>query len=190
MLNERLWHDKSEKDAKNNRSVNIAKLKVILERIGNCAVSKESGSWQFQTVGEGVFIDFKDFQSFLLNSQNAAVSDIRPLIAVIKRGSFLYLMEYDWLDSIKSEVSNSVIDMCLGYLSAHGPGSEPELAIELTNCIFHFDHLNEDALIYQCKALIVQKRFALANHIYLKFVKEYREIYGAEFDKTFHETIS
>ncbi|HMH33791.1 MAG TPA: hypothetical protein VK543_12215 [Puia sp.] len=190
MLNERLWHDKSEKDAKNNRSVNIAKLKIILERIGSCSISKESGSWQFQILDENIYIDFGKFNSIMHHSQSLGKQDIRPLMEIIRRGSFLYLTEYDWLDSIKSEISNSVIDLCLCYIKEHGISHEPEFIIEITNCIFHFDHLNEDALTYQCKCLITLKRFTLVRNIYLKFAKEYKDIYGTEFTKTFNETIT
>jgi hypothetical protein len=45
-------------------------------------------------------------------------------------------------------------------------------------------------LIYQCKALIALKRFTLASNIYLKFAKEYKDIYGEEFTKSFHEAIA
>jgi two-component SAPR family response regulator len=191
MLNERLWHDKSEKDAKNNRSVNIAKLKIILEKIGNCAISKESGSWQFQKPDENIYIDFQKFNSIIQhNNHHSEKYDIRSMVDIIKRGSFLYMSEYDWLDSIKSEISNTVIDLCLSYIRKNGVTHEPEFIIEITNCIFHFDHLNEDALIYQCKCLIVLKRFTLASNIFLKFAKEYKDIYGMEFTKSFHETIA
>ncbi|HEY4936373.1 MAG TPA: hypothetical protein VII44_07325, partial [Puia sp.] len=115
---------------------------------------------------------------------------IHPLIHIIRRGAFLYQTEYDWLDNIKSEISNSIIDLCLNYIKTQGISNEPEFIIEITNCIFYFDHLNEDALIYKCKCLILLKRHTLASNIYLKFVKEYRDIYGTEFTKTFHETIA
>ena len=190
MLNEKLWHDKSEKDAKNNRSVNIAKLKVILERIGNCVINKESAFWQFQIIDDHISVDFRKYNNILQQVQNARTDYIHPLIDIIRRGPFLYQTEYDWLDHIKSEISNSTIDLCLNYIKTHGISEEPEFIIEVTNCIFYFDHLNEDALIYQCKALIAMKRFTLASNIYLKFAKEYKEIYGAEFTKSFHEAIA
>ncbi len=190
MLNEKLWHDKSEKDAKNNRSVNIAKLKIILEKVGNCVINKESGYWQFQISDENIYIDFRNFHSIIQHGQNPAKENIHPLIEIIRRGSFLYMTEYDWLDSIKSEISNSVIDLCLSYVKTHDISHEPEFIIEVTNCIFYFDHLNEDALMYQCKCLIILKRFTLASNIFQKFAKEYKEIYGAEFTKTFHEMIA
>lgn len=42
-LTEILWFDKSEKSARNNRAVNIAKLKGFLEEIGSCELSKKTG---------------------------------------------------------------------------------------------------------------------------------------------------
>jgi hypothetical protein len=190
MLNEKLWRDKSEKDAKNNRSVNIAKLKVILESIGNCVINKESGFWQFQVTDDNINIDFRNYTAIVKHVHNSGNDYIHPLVAIIRRGAFLYQTEYDWLDNIKSEISNSTIDLCLGYIKTHGISNEPEFIIEITNCIFYFDHLNEDALIYQCKALIILKRFTLASNIYLKFAKEYKDIYGTEFTKSFHEAIA
>ena len=189
MLNEKLWRDKSEKDAKNNRSVNIAKLKVILERIGNCVINKESGFWQFQIADDQIYIDFRKYTN-IIQHVNARTDYIHSLVDIIRRGAFLHQTEYDWLDNIKSEISNTTIDLCLNYIKTHGISKEPEFIIEITNCIFYFDHLNEDALIYQCKALIAMKRFTLASNIYLKFAKEYKEIYGAEFTKSFHEAIA
>ena len=86
MLNEKLWHDKSEKDAKNNRSVNIAKLKIILERIGNCVINKESGFWQFQITDDQICIDFRKYTHIVQQVQNARTDYIHPLVDIIRRG--------------------------------------------------------------------------------------------------------
>ncbi|HVW59843.1 MAG TPA: LPXTG cell wall anchor domain-containing protein, partial [Puia sp.] len=78
-LNEILWHDKSEKDAKNNRSVNLAKLKAILEKVGNIVINKESGYWQFQTPEEEIYVDYRKYTALLQGSPDAIRTDIRPL---------------------------------------------------------------------------------------------------------------
>jgi hypothetical protein len=46
-LNDILWNGKDIKDAKNNRSVNLVKLKNILEKLGGCNISRETGAWKF-----------------------------------------------------------------------------------------------------------------------------------------------
>jgi len=189
-LNEILWHDKSEKDAKNNRSVNIAKLKTILERTGNCVINKESGYWQLISPDDGVFVDYKNYVSLSGSVSGTDREYICAVLNIIKRGALLTQTEYNWLDNIKSEVSNSVIDICLGFIRTQDLAKDPEFIIEITNYIFYFDQLNEDALICKCKCLILLKRHTLANNCYLRFVKDYKDIYGEEFSRSFHEVIT
>ncbi len=188
-LNEILWHDKAEKDAKNNRSVNLAKLKPILEKIGNCVINKESGYWQLQVLDD-TYVDYKTCVTLLHETAVPDPQHIHALVHIIKRGPFLLQTEYNWLDDIKSDISNSVIDRCLSYLRHHDITENPEFTIEITNCIFYFDQLNEDALTFKCKCLILLKRHNLASNTYLKFVKDYKDIYSADFDKTFQEIIA
>jgi two-component SAPR family response regulator len=188
-LNEILWHDKAEKDAKNNRSVNLAKLKPILEKIGNCIINKESGYWQLQVLDD-TYVDYKQCVTLLQETMTPDTQHLHALVNIIKRGPFLQQTDYNWLDDIKSEVSNGVIDRCLGYLSHHDITENPEFTIEIANCIFFFDQLNEDALTFKCKSLILLKRHNLASNTYLKFVKDYKDIYSADFDKSFQEIIA
>jgi two-component SAPR family response regulator len=189
-LNEILWHDKPEKDAKNNRSVNLAKLKAILEKIGNGIISKESAYWQFAIPDDDIYVDYKKFVSLLQGASDAGRNYIRPLVDIIKRGAFLSQTEYDWLDDIKSDISNAVLDLCLGYIKNINISKDPEFIIEITNCIFYFDQVNEEALTYKCKSLILLKRHTLANNTYLKFLKEYKDIYGSDLGKSFQEIIA
>jgi hypothetical protein len=189
-LNEILWHDKPEKDAKNNRSVNLAKLKTFLEKIGNCSINKESGYWQFQILDEDIYVDYKRYVLLLQSSADPAKAYIHPLVDIIRRGPFLSQTEYNWLDDIKSEISNSGIHICLGYLESQNIPKDPEFVIEIANCIFYFDQLNEDALIHKCKSLVLLKRHTLANNTYQKFLKDYKDIYGTEFEKSFQEIIA
>lgn len=189
-LNEILWHDKPEKDAKNNRSVNLAKLKVILEKIGNGIINKESGYWQFAIPDEDIYVDYKKYVSLLQEASDAGKGYIHPLVDIIKRGAFLSQTEYNWLDDIKSDISNSVLDCCLGYIKSVTVSKDPEFIIEISNCIFYFDQVNEDALTYKCKSLILLKRHTLANNTYLKFLKEYKDIYGTDLGKSFQEIIA
>ena len=188
-LNEMLWHDKSEKDAKNNRSVNLAKLKPILEKIGSCTIAKEAGYWQLQTC-EDTAVDYHQFTRLLQTTTPPDARDIHALVDVIKRGPFLFQTEYNWLDDIKSEVSNAVIDRCGLYLRLHAETGNPEFIIEIANCIFFFDQLNEEALTVKCKSLIRLKRHNLASNTYLRFAKEYKDIYNAEFPRSFQEIIA
>ncbi len=189
-LNEILWQGKSDKDAGNNRSVNLAKLKVIFEKIGNCVINKDSGYWQFLTPDEQVYVDYKKYVSLLQSSTKVDKEFIQSLAEIVRRGPFLAQTEWKWLDDVKSEVSNSVVESCLDFIRSQDLAKDPELVVEITNYIFYFDQLNEDALTFRCKSLVLLKRHALANNSYIKFVKDYKEIYGEDFGKSFHEIIA
>ena len=188
-LNELLWHDKPEKDAKNNRSVNLAKLKPILEKIGNCSISKDAAYWQLHT-GDETFLDYKRFAALIADNTLPDPGRIHALVDIIKRGPFLFQTEYNWLDDIKSEVSNAVIDRCGHYLRLHAGTENPEFIIEIANCIFFFDQLNEDALTVKCKSLIRLKRHNLASNTYLRFAKDYKDIYNDDFPRSFQQIIA
>lgn len=188
-LDEILWHDKPLKDVKNNRSVNIAKLKTILARMGEVTVAKEGSYWQFKTNEEKLYIDYSEFLRLAGTGTVPSKADMHKLLHLLERGAFLQQTEYNWLDDIKSEVSNKVIDTCIGYIEQASLADEAELIIAITNTMFRFDHLNEDALRYKCKSLIVLKRHSLASELFTKFIRDYKEIYQEEFRQSFNEII-
>jgi len=189
MLNEILWFDKTEKDANNNRSVNLAKLKTILEKVGPVHIAKEGRYWQFKSEGQEVYSDYYEFAK--LRSSKTVIDRhyTEQLLAIASKGPFLLQTDYNWLDDIKSGVGSQVIDDFLQYLSAGSQPGETEFVLAICNCIFLYDRLNEDALIYKCRALILLKRHALASSTYQKFAREYKEIYGEEFPKSFNDII-
>lgn len=189
-LNEILWSTKSVKDAKNNRSVNLTKLKGIIEKVGDCAIAKKSNFWQFQAMNDSVYIDYVQFTHLVKEGMEPNKRQVKEILKHTAKGAFLFQTEYNWLDDIKAEISNSIIDICLNYINhASNIYEDPEFIIEIANTIFHFDRLNEDALEYKCKSLIYLKRHAIANKTYTKFVKDYKDMYGEEFEKTFTEII-
>ncbi|QHS58495.1 Kelch repeat-containing protein [Chitinophaga agri] len=186
-LNEVLWSGKSAKDAKNNRSVNLAKLKGILEKIGHCMLYKNSVYWQFQYTEGKFYLDYEEFIRLTKTKATPDRSLITALLKIVESGAFLAKTEYGWLDDVKAEVSNAVIDISLAYLKREP--ADAEFVIRITNAIFFFDRLNEEALEFKCKSLVQLRRYSLANNTYEKFVKDYREIYGEEFYKSFNEVI-
>jgi two-component SAPR family response regulator len=193
-LKDLLWHDKPDKDAKNNRSVNLAKLKPILEQIGNCGINKEeTGAWHFHWPTEAenglVYIDYYAFMNLVQGSGRTDRHFMKHLLSIVSRGTFLQQTEYNWLDDIKAEVSGALLDRCQEYIDNTNMMADPEFIIEVANAMLLFDRLNENALIYKCRCLILLKRHALANNTYLSFAKEYKEIYGEDFPKSFNEII-
>jgi len=184
-LFEILWRDKQQKDAKNNYSVNIAKLKPILESIGACHIEKINGKIQLVAEENAIYIDYLTFNT-IVRKTACTPAEKQTLLKILERGSFLNEVNYSWLDDIKSEVSGLAIDWLLTNFNTHNVTDSSSI-IRIANAVFQFDQLNETALEYKCKALIAQGRYGLALETFQKFEKEYEHSYGEKPGKSFNE---
>jgi DNA-binding SARP family transcriptional activator len=182
-----LWRDKSNKDAQNNRSVNMVKLKGILDKLGTCGIVKEADKWIFHYSPDQIRMDLAEFLA-LVHIHQPAKEDISHLLVVVLKGAFLADTTYPWLDDIQSEMS----EKALGVLSAAiiRFSSDPDFLLEIASGIFLFDPVNEEALKVKCKSLGILGRHSMAKSAFEKFSKEYHQMYGEEFQHSFHEIIS
>lgn len=185
-LDEILWFDKDEKSARNNRSVNIAKLKALLDKTGGFELSKKTGYWKFDIDASKVYVDYQEYLS-LIHNPSLDKQGAKALAAITRRGSLLGNVEYPWLDPFKSDVSNHVIDTYLHFVKtgAH----DPDFLIEIADDIFYFDSVNEEAMAIKCKALVQLGKHSLAKNAYTTFTREYRHIYGEDFKREFQSVL-
>ena len=188
-LYEMLWHDKSERDARNNRSVNMVKLKGILEKLGSGVILREEGRWKIVYDPELLWIDLADF-AWLVKSGEAGAGRLPALLRIVKEGTFLYRTDYSWLEDIKSDISSKALDVLLAEMNSLPASAGPEAHIDISNAIFVFDPIHEEALRLKCKHLIQQGRLSLAKSVYEKFCKDYLHMYGETFNASFQEIIS
>jgi two-component SAPR family response regulator len=189
-MNELLWNDKDVKDAKNNRAVNLAKIKNILEKLEGCTISRETGAWKFEFDPAVVQIDFYDYlQLFQKTGNHLTAGDANKLLRICSAGAFLEQTYYEWLDPLKAEVSNFIVEALLECNDTIEPGRHREKSIAIANAIFQFDELNEPALRIKCKTLIALGRHTLAKTTYDKFSTKYKEIYGKEFEENYQSVI-
>ncbi|WPU99663.1 galactose oxidase [Mucilaginibacter sp. cycad4] len=188
-LNEILWFDKSEKSARNNRSVNIAKLKSLLDKMGHCHLSKDTGYWKIEIDYNEIMVDYHTYLNIVSNKSKLNKQKIIQLTHITQRGNFLSNIEYEWLDTFKSEVSNEIIDSYIQFANTIAIADDAEFLIKLANDIFYFDPVNEDAMILKCKALSYLGKHSLAKNTFESFSKEYKVIYGESFERDFHSIL-
>jgi two-component SAPR family response regulator len=189
-LKELLWFDKSDESARNNRSVNIAKLKSILEKVDHCMVSKETGYWKINCDFESTYVDYQQYFAIIKDKKKLNKEKISELAKIIKRGSFLPNTSYEWMDQFKAEISNEIIDTYLHFAHSIAIADDPELLIELANYIFYFDSINEEAMAIKCKALVHLGKHSQSKITYENFCKEYKVLYGDDFDTSFNDMLS
>lgn len=188
-LNDIFWGDKAGKHAKNNLSVNMVRLKGILAKTGELSIKKEGERWMLDYNPEEVSIDLSDFMALKAQYPEHGRQKLGYLLYVASRGAFLKQTEYAWLDDIKSDYTNKIIDGLLEESRHVDPQQDADALVETANCILQFDPLSEEALRLKCHALIALGRHSLAKNAYERFAKEYAKVYGEDYPIAFPEVV-
>lgn len=184
-ITEILWFDKTEKNARNNKAVNIAKLRNILGEIGDCELTKKTGYWKIVVDNNKNKIDYLDFLNITSSKKNLTKQKINKLIKITEKGAFLHNVQYEWLDEFKASVSETIIDTLVEFAESCDIKKDSEFIIQLADCIFNFDLVNEEAMILKCKAEYCLGKHGLAKATYERFFKEYLTMYGQEYENSF-----
>jgi DNA-binding SARP family transcriptional activator len=188
-ISEYLWFDKSELSARNNRAVNIAKLKSILAEIGAIELTKKTGYWKILYNYKDVKSDYAEFLQITSSKSNLTKQNISRLVDITQRGAFLINSNYEWLDDFKSDVSDKIVDTLVAYAEKCDLKTDAEFIVHLADCIFNFDRSNEEAMVLKCKAEYCLGKHSLAKLTYEKFIKEYQQLYNEEYKKSFNEIL-
>jgi two-component SAPR family response regulator len=182
-----LWFDKSEESARNNRAVNFAKLKTILSEIGDFELTKKTGYWKIIYDSNNSKCDYDEFEQLIHNKQNLTKEDVSRIVEITQKGAFLLNVNYEWLDHFKSDISDKVVDTLVTFAEKTDLKSDAKFIVQLADCIFNFDPINEEAMILKCKAENCLGKHSMAKSTYEKFVTEYKLLYGEEYNKTFQQ---
>lgn len=188
-LTELLWFSMDAKTAKNNRAVNIAKLKNLLSEIDSCALSRMTSYWQIEFNDSIVYNDYWSCIKNIYHEESLSKKDLLQFLSIIKKGPLLGNASFEWLDEFKMECSNMIIDVLTQYVDHEKVESEPELMIQLADAILIFDMMHEEAISIKCKALIILGKHSLAKEIFTRFIKDYRTLYDEPFDRSFTDII-
>lgn len=187
-LVELFWSDKSNASATNNRSVNIAKINSLLEQLGDVKISKKSGYWGLENV-ESIKVDLSEFMDLLKKANDISSEEINRLLLLLEKGGFMFDTDYEWLDGIKDEISIHAIGLLSGILHQLKLEVDSETIVEIANRIFHFDSVNEEAMVYKCKALVFLGYHSLAHQCFENFSQVYKQLYGESYTKTYRDIV-
>jgi len=187
-LTELFWSDKSQSSARNNRSVNIAKLNSLLEQLGDFRVTKKSGYWCIEPM-DTLYIDYLRFSRMVSNKKYFTETEIRELLDIIDKGGFLFEVDYEWLDNFKSEMSILVLTTLGNFIENLNVQANAELIVEICNKIFYFDEINEEAMIHKCRSLLQLGYHSLALQCYENFCQIYFRLYGEAYPRSFRDCL-
>lgn len=191
-LKELLWFDKSEESFSNNRSVNIRKIRLLLEEVGDTEISSANGYWYFFNKGH-IYNDYMAANQLIakmapLNTVHK--EDLDKLLSLASFGQLLPNMQFDWVDGFKADYSDSMIELLSKLRDSEQYIMNDALRIQISNCILRFDSLDEESVRIKCCALVALKRMGMAYATFDQFTKEYKQILNEDFKYSFDQFIS
>lgn len=181
-LQELLWFDKSEEAARNNRSVNLSKLRVLLQEVGDIDINSQNGYWTI-SLSDDVLSDYKETMRLIGKIQDKEITpkeDLMRFLELLSYGNLLPSIQLEWVDSFKTDFSNSVIDTLMSILNNRQNSfyDNPDIQLKIADSLLKIDSINEEAVRIRCKALIKMGKKSLAKTTFDNFSREYKSLLG------------
>ncbi|MDR2805428.1 MAG: hypothetical protein LBB85_07280, partial [Dysgonamonadaceae bacterium] len=181
-LQELLWFDKTEEAARNNRNVNISKLRLILQKLGEIDITNQNGYWTI-ALPDDVLCDYKETLRLVNQIQNettTAKEDLLRLLSLLDYGQMLPNIQLEWVDNFKTDFTNAVMDALI-YLVNNEKNSfynQPEIRLKIADSLLKLDSIHEEAIGIKCKAYIKMGKKSLAKATFENFSREYKLMLG------------
>ena len=176
-----LWPEKEETAARNNRNVNLRKLRVLLESIGDMEVMIENNFLRIKW-GTGVFCDYHTLITCTKQfEQEKSEELLNRILEILLYGPLLPNTILDWLDDFKDDYSSYSIDLLKNLLDIEISRNHQDMIIRLADIMFLHDPLNEEALAAKCTVLAAQGKKGIARNLYDRFCKEYHDSMGESY---------
>lgn len=180
-----LWPEKEETAARNNRNVNLRKLRVLLESIGDMEVMIENNFLRIKW-GTGVFCDYHTLITCTKQfEQEKSEELLNRILEILLYGPLLPNTILDWLDDFKDDYSSYSIDLLKNLLDIEISRNHQDMIIRLADIMFLHDPLNEEALAAKCSVLVTQGKKGIARNLYNRFCKEYHDSMGETYKVPF-----
>jgi len=183
------WMYHSPQSAKNNRNVNIKKLRDLLSSLKGIHINHNEGSWTIKLNPE-IFCDYYFLHKKIKeNFQPVTHEEFERIVLVLSQGVFVADERTPWLDSFKSQFLSSLLDYLFLLADSFEKDKNPETIRRIANLILKSDPLNEEAFKLKIEALIKQKNHNQSFIDYEYFAKEYKTMYGIPYPVSFKSFI-
>ncbi|MDR2844073.1 MAG: hypothetical protein LBV57_05435 [Candidatus Symbiothrix sp.] len=181
-LQELLWFDKTDESARNNRSVNLSKLRVLLEELGNIDITSENIYWTISLPND-VFSDYAEVLKLVSKIKNrdiASEEDLLRLLELLDYGILLPNIQLEWVDNFKTDFSNQLIDTLMQVANNTKSSfyENLEIRLRIADSLLKIDSINEDAIDIKCQTLVKMGKKSLAKTTFDNFNKEYKLLLG------------
>jgi two-component SAPR family response regulator len=181
-LQELLWFDKSEEAARNNRSVNVRKLRVLLQSLGNLDITNENSYWTISS-SDDILLDYKEALTLIQKirkEETTKKENLLRLLELLDYGNLLPNIQFEWVDNFKTDFSNAIIDALMQVVNNQKNSfyNNQDIRLRIADCILRIDPINEEALSIKCNALCLMGKKGLSKTAFDNFTKEYKLLLG------------
>jgi two-component SAPR family response regulator len=183
-LRDILWFDKDSENARNNRNVNMHKLRALLQQVGQVDISGENSYWHLE-LQPSVFCDYSMLLQVCREVEESKDTDpeaLETLIGLASLGKLLPNIQADWIDAYKSDFSIRLIEHLMRISDYESVRENPQMLFRIAEAILIHDNLDEDAIRIKCTALVRMGKKNQAKQVYETFVEEFRKALDSEPD--------
>ena len=181
-LDEEFWFDMDKNKATNNRNVNIRKLRLLLQEVGDVTIQKDNSYWHV-SIGEDTMCDYvtvMDLLHTVSKPDGMHKANIEKLIDIASAGALLPNIDKRWADKYLSGYSDLLINTLLKAAKIAEIKNDYRLLVKLADVILIHDSIDEDSVQIKCRSLYKLGQKGLSKQCYDKFCLDYKSILNEE----------
>lgn len=181
-VDETLWFGMDKLSASNNRSVNIRKLRLKIEKLGDVSIANKSSYW-YLNMGDDVYCDYKQVMLLLRKAKNSASLEkdlIESIVEVASAGELLPNISTSWVDDYKSEYTDLIINILFKSAALPEIKKDLRLLLQISNVILLHDNIDEEAIKIKCLVLSQLGQKGASKEAFDKFKSKYIEILNTQ----------
>lgn len=180
-IDETIWQNMDKSNAMNNRNVNMSKLRNVIKNLPGISIVSKNSYW-YITIADEVFCDFAEILHLINEVEYSKSFDPDKIDRILElgiSGGLLSNSTSPWLDSFKSEYSDSITDILTIISIEAARKKDLKLLLRIANVMLAIDSLDEEAIKLKCRSLYHLGKKRLAKECFNDFCNEFQKILDA-----------
>ncbi|BDD05435.1 hypothetical protein [Aureibacter tunicatorum] len=179
-----LWPNAEKSKSRNNRSITIKRLRLLLSPIEGVEIEFKNGTWEIE-FNKDSFCDFKLYTQ--LENQlktNISSQEIMNGIYSLTRSAEINNNQLEWLAEAISDIKSKIIETLLLCASL---SKDANLTVKWASLVLKYDELEEQGMKLKLHGLIKMGKLVLARNEFEKFSKQFESLFGEAYESSFNE---
>ena len=191
-INQAFWPYHDAKSARNNRGVNISRLRRILAEIEGIELIFDKNQYQL-IISESFDIDLQAFLTLaqsVRSKQDISSNELKNINQLINKGPLLNHLTTSWLDPYREQFELLLSQLLEVIVISAALKEQLNAVLNFCQLVLIHDKLNETALQLILFIHGNQQKKDLQRQVYQSFSRNYNEVMGESYNLTIKECIS